>query len=374
MSKRIFITVAENSADQHAGAFVRELKKLDETIQVDALGGDALHHAGATVHHDTVKNARMGFGAFARVREVKRLLDFTRQFYSKQKPDLHVCCDSWTMNVHFAKLAKSFGVKVLYYIAPQTWASRERRVKQLARIADEVAAILPFEEYYFRSHGVRARFVGHPLFDHVPDDFSLTPKEPPFVVGLPCGSRLSVAKANFPRQLDVAMQIRETLPETRFVVPTTRITHDFVREKIAGIDFVEAHLDGFDSIMPSCALAVTVSGTATLHLAALGVPMAIVYAGNPILWHALGRWIVRTRTYGLVNLLATNGIDDKTRHICPEFIPWYGSTKSVAQTAINLLRDPTKRENQLTAFDKLIRRIGGRGASRRVAELAMSML
>src|SRR6476469_5581386 len=122
------------------------MKQLDPTIEIHALGGEALRSAGAIVHHDTVSNATMGLAAFKRAGEVKRWLKWTREFYAKTPPDLHICCDSWTMNVHFARLAKSLGVPVLYYIAPQAWASREGRTVQLAHVTVRVGCILPFEE------------------------------------------------------------------------------------------------------------------------------------------------------------------------------------------------------------------------------------
>ena len=124
--------------------------------------------AGATIHHETVGDAAMMHHALGRVREVWRLLKWTREHYATDPPDLHVCVDSPAMNFHFAKLAKRFGVPVLYYVAPQLWAWREGRMKKIRRWVDRVACILPFEEQYFREHGIRATFVGHPLFDELP--------------------------------------------------------------------------------------------------------------------------------------------------------------------------------------------------------------
>jgi lipid-A-disaccharide synthase len=371
---RVFVTAAEISGERHAAKLVRALRALRPEIEFDGLGGPAMRDAGVNLLADTVGNARMGLGAFLRAREVWALLHQTRARYRSHKPDLHICVDSWTMNSHFAKLAKRFDVPVLYYIAPQTWASREGRVRKMRRVIDRLACILPFEQDYFRSHGVNATFVGHPLFDDLPRDRAPAPgprfPDVPPVIALPAGSRRSVARANFPRQLAVARLIRDAFPGARFFVPTTANTDAVVREAIGSLDWVEARRDAFDDIARRADLAITVSGTAAVHLAAWNVPMIVVYAGSRVLWHALGRWMIRTRTFSLVNLLSA----DPSRKIVPEFVPWFGPVTPVAECAIELLRDSAKRSAQKRALAEMISRVDGAGASDRAARLALELL
>ncbi len=369
--KRVMITLAEHSADVHASHFVRSLRQLRPDIEISALGGDALKSAGVNVFFDTVRNAAMGWRGLLRAREMKQRLAFVAQLYATNKPDLHVCCDSWTMNVHFARLAKSFGVPVLYYIAPQAWASREGRVKELARVADQLACILPFEEAFFRERGVKATYVGHPLFDQPRHE--ILPGDP-YRVALPCGSRRSIARSNFPRQFKVALDILHQRPATRFVIPTTDVTHDVVAQIVGGDSRFELIRNDFDRAVSGCGLAITVSGTATLHLAALGVPMIVVYQGSRFLWHAVGRWIIRTRTYAMVNLLAANGRDEPSRHIVQEFIPWYGSVKPVCDAALRLLESPELLKKQRAAIASIVEKVNASGASIHVAEMACELL
>jgi lipid-A-disaccharide synthase len=372
MSRRIFITVAEASADQHAAHLARAIKALDPDVALEGLGGQRLREAGVTVHHETVARAAMGWRAAFRAAEVHRLLRWTREYYERNRPDLHVCCDSWSMNVHFAKLAKERGVPVLYYIAPQTWASREGRVQRMRAVVDQVACIWPFEEQYFRGHGLHATFVGHPLFDEIPRERPmkplLPPGEPP-VVGLLAGSRRSIARHNFPHQLEVARRIREVFPEARFLVPTTPATHDVVAGLAAGFANLDLELGAFDRMVPRCDLCVSVSGTATLHAAAYGTPLIVVYRVNPLAWHLVGRWVVRTRTYSMVNYLS-----GRPGHIVPEFIPWYGSSAEVGEAAVRYLRDPAKLEGQRADLLNVIRPLDRPGASANAARLAMSLL
>ncbi len=365
--------MAEVSADRHAAQLIHSLRQLDPTLIIEGLGGPEMRAAGAIIHHETVKSAAMGFSAIRRGPEVMRLLKFTREHFEKNKPDLHICCDSWGMNGYFAKAAHDAGIAVLYYIAPQTWASRQGRVRQIRQWVDQLACILPFEQEYFRSFGVNATFVGHPLFDELP---ARPPREmvesfehrPP-VVGLLPGSRRAEAKKNLPPMLQIADRIRSAFPGVKFLIPTTLGTEEAVHQLIGGVSDVQVKLDAFDELVPQCDLCITVSGTATLHLAGHLVPMLVVYRVHPLMWNLIGRWVVRTRTFALVNLLS-----EGRRHIVPEFVPWSGDPAPVAEMAIEYLKNPQKRREQIAELSQLLKALDKTGASKKVAELALGML
>jgi lipid-A-disaccharide synthase len=371
--RRIFITVAEVSGDLHAAHLIRSLKLLDSSIIIEGLGGPEMRAAGAIVHHETVKSAAMGFSAALRAPEVIRLLAWTRNHFKTCRPDLQICCDSWGMNKYFAKLAHGMGVPVLYYIAPQVWASREGRVKKLRKWVDQLACILPFEEVYFRGHGVKATFVGHPLFDELPArrprpvarDFA----DRPPVVGLLPGSRRAEAAKNLPAMLRVAERIRSRFPGVKFLVPTTAGTDAVVHAIADGVADVVCKENAFDEVVPQCDLCITVSGTAALHVAGHLVPMLVVYRLSPISWHGFGRWIVRTRTFALVNLLS-----EGRRHIVPEFIPWFGEPEAVSDTAIRFLEVAAERSAQVDELAKLLLSLDKTGASLNVARMAVGMI
>jgi lipid-A-disaccharide synthase len=306
------------------------------------------------------------------------------------------------MNFHFAKAARVLGIPALQYVAPQLWAWAPWRMKKLRRWVNHVACILPFEEPYFRAHQVNATFVGHPLFDELPPHrtFSGAPlangRAP--IVGLLPGSRKSEAQRNFPPMLAVARKLRERFPGVQFLIPTTPATHPVVERMLEseGIEAFERQnaectstqnarsspfvfaRDAFDDMVPRCDLCLTVSGTATLHVAGFGVPMIVVYRANSFTWNAIGRWLVRTRTFALVNLLGkqTTAVAAAAAggHIVPEFVPWHGSVEPVANLAIEMLADPSKLTEQRERLDHLIRSLDHPGASMNVARLAMEMI
>jgi lipid-A-disaccharide synthase len=389
MPRRVFISVAEPSADQHAANLVRQLRALEPDLIIEGIGGPEMAAAGMVVHHDTVARAAMGFRSILRYVEVWRILQWTRRYFQQQKPDLQICVDSWTLNRNWARLAHEMKIPVMYYIAPQIWASRAGRIKEVVRYVDRVACILPFEEQVFREHGVEATFVGHPLFDILPPVAPRNPAEhfpsKPPIIGLIPGSRRNVVQRNTPHLVDVAERILAVFPDAKFLIPTMERTHDIVRDFMlskfgqptagAGENGPETfgkftlEKDKFEELTERCDLCVTVSGTATLHAAGMGAPLIVVYRVNPFLWHLLYRWVVKTRTYSLVNLL-----NDDRKKIVPEFIPWYGSNEAVAEKALEYLQHPEELQEQRERIGHVIQTLNKPGASRQAAMMALDLM
>ena len=376
MPARVFITVAEVSGDQHAAQLVRSLRRLDPAMEIEGHGGPLMREAGATIHRETTVRARMGLAGMTRALEVWKLLRWTKAYFGRHRPDLYVGVDSPSMNFAFAKLAKSMGVPVLQYVAPQLWAWREGRIKQVRARVDHLACILPFEEGYFRERGVAATFVGHPLFDELPSGGSAaaiaavrpTLAGRPPVVGLLTGSRRGEALTNYPDLLAVAAEVRCAFPGATFLAPTTPASHPVVVDLSRRHPDIAVALGGFDEMVPRCDLCVTVSGTATLHVAAHGVPMVVTYRMSPGVVR-LGRWLMTTDTFALVNLLAPG-----RTHIVPEFIPLTGSPRPVVECALELLRDPAQLEAQRSRLATLVGTLDHPGASDNVARIAMGLM
>lgn len=373
MARRVFITVAEVSGDQHAAQFIRALRQLEPDVIVEGYGGPEMAAAGATILHETTTRAAMTLHGAKRVFEVSRLLKDAQRYYREHRPDLQVCVDSSAMNLHFARVAKECGIPVLYYIAPQLWASREGRIKKVRAYVDRLACILPFEEQWYRDRGMNATFVGHPLFDKLPPD-RLTrsdgapfPARPP-IIGVVPGSRKSEVSANFPGLIEVMRAIRASFADATFLVPATAAAEPVVRELLLGLDLpVTVKTDAFDELIPQCDLVLCKSGTSTLHVAAWSVPMVVVYHVNPLIWHLVGRWIVKTKQIALVNVLAGQ------RELVPEFVP-FTNPGAVAECALDLLKHPEKLVAQRAALRELVSTIDKRGASVSVAKMAQEMM
>ena len=393
MRKRIFITVGEVSGDEHAAALVRALREIDPTILIEGHGGDAMRQAGVSVHQETVKTAAMLVKAISKSVEVWKMIRWTKNYFQQEKFDLHICIDSSGMNLHFAKMARSMHVPVLYYIAPQLWASRAGRIKQVRQYVDRIACILPFEEEYYRARGVNVTFVGHPLFDQLPMDHPVARPAvdlPPGdtsspLIGLMPGSRKSEVVANWPPILDVAAAIKVVYPRARFQVPTTTTTDDRVRAMAEQWHIqspgqkleLEIAPKALDQFAPQWDLCIAKSGTTTLAVAAYQVPMIVVYRLSKMIWNLVGRWIIKTPSIALVNILAecspAHSASPRFR-IVPEIIPWNGPSKPVADLAIELLKSSERRADQQSNIRRLLATIDRRGASQKTAGIVMDMI
>ena len=172
------------------------------------LAGPAMQEAGCWPLHDLTRRSAMLLSALGNVGEGVRILRSTSRHFQRYTFAAAVLIDSPMLNLGLAKVAKARRVPVLYYIAPQVWAWGRYRVHRVRRRVDRMAVILPFEEAFFRTHGIDATYVGHPLFDTLsqrrPDSgFQRTLRSAgrPVVALLP-GSRTHVVKSVFPGQLE----------------------------------------------------------------------------------------------------------------------------------------------------------------------------
>ena len=191
----------------------------------------------------------------------------------------------------------------------------------------------------------------------------------PPVIGIVPGSRKSEVHANLPNLSRIAEQISHQFPSARFLIPTMPATDSIVAAEIdvrtaCAIDFKQC---AFDEFVRQCDLCLCKSGTSTLHVAAWNVPMIVVYHVNPILWHVVGRWLVKTKKIVMVNILAGQ------RDLVPEFIP-FSDPDAVANCAIDLLKNPEKLESQRRELKELSAPLDHRGASMNAAKLAMELM
>ena len=166
----ILLLAGEESGDLHGAEVVGALRERWPQARLLGLGGDRMKAQGVELLAGLDQLAVMGFA------EVFRHLPFFWTLERRLKGllrtgevDLVLPIDYPGLNLRVARFAHSHGIPVLYYIAPQVWAWKENRARRLARDADRIAVILPFEEEIFRKAGGRAEFVGHPLLDRDED-------------------------------------------------------------------------------------------------------------------------------------------------------------------------------------------------------------
>jgi lipid-A-disaccharide synthase len=295
----------------------------------------------------------------------RRLVDAARA----DRPDALVLIDFSGFNLRLAPAVKALGVPVVYYISPQIWAWRRKRLETIRAIADRVLVIFPFEERIYRDAGIPVEFVGHPLIDlarpSAPRDrflaaLGLTPSAPTVAI-LP-GSRSSEVARILPRLVEAAVRIGAAVPGVQFVVARAPRLADRVFEAARGtLPDRFAVVDGdTDTVLASADVALTASGTATVQTALHDTPMVIVYRLSAVSYQLLRR-MVSVDAIGMVNLIAGE-------HIVPELVQDEFTPEAVAREAVSMLTDRTRAERVRQGLARVREQLGGPGASRRAAE------
>jgi lipid-A-disaccharide synthase len=302
-----------------------------------------------------------------------------KQTLVDRSADLLVLIDYPELNLRLARFAHRRNIPVLFYISPQVWAWRAGRVKTIARVVDRMAVILPFEEAFYRDRGMAVEFVGHPLVDILEETHSL--KEDPelddagpesTVIGLLPGSRPTEVNQILPVLLDTAWALKQRFsgPLVFWLPIAPSLDPLVIREKAAPYQERGLSLRLISGISPTalkrCDLALVASGTATLEAAILGVPMIIVYKVSAINYWIAKR-LIQVPYIGLVNWIAGE-------KIISEYVQEQAHPEALTEEAWRLLNDPVRRE-ELRAKMALVRqKLGGPGASSRVARMALEML
>ena len=162
--KRIFVIAGESSGDQHAAEYIKKHTDINRNIIFDAFGQNEIKKTNANLIYNTEKISVIGIiEVVLRYREISQALSIAKEYIKAKRPNLIVLVDYIEFNLKIAKFAKSLGIPVLFYIAPQVWAWREKRAKKFVHATNHVAVIFPFEEDYFKKYTNNVTYVGHPL-------------------------------------------------------------------------------------------------------------------------------------------------------------------------------------------------------------------
>jgi lipid-A-disaccharide synthase len=278
-----------------------------------------------------------------------------------------------------AKKAKSLGIPVFYYISPQVWAWRSGRVKTIKERVDKLGVILPFEEDFFRRRGVDAEYVGHPLLDSVRvlmqreqflTGLGLAPETT--CVGLLPGSRKREIASLLPIFLRAAQRLQErSAKRLVFLLPQASTITSLDLEQ-AGLPSFQRELDirvireGRYDMMAACDAVLAASGTVTLELAILQVPMVVCYKLAPLTYR-LARLLIKLDHFSLVNLIAGYTA-------VPELLQAEVNPERLAGELMDLLTMPEKMHTMKDALHGIREKLGEAGASARAAAVAIKLL
>ena len=348
--KRILIVAGESSGDQHAAHYVREHGKMNPDIIFDAFGQKELKSIVTNFIYDTEKISVVGImEVISKYKEITNALKLAKSHIDKTRPDLIVLVDYVEFNLKIAKFAKSLGIRVIFYIAPQLWAWRERRAHNLVKNIDHLAVIFPFEEIFFQRYTDNVSYVGHPLFENTHLLSSVKKYEDRDTdLGIFPGSRESEIKNNIYTMLDC---IQKNKNEKIKIFYANKTSLDLLK-KLLPPEFHSKLESGKDiAQVSSCKKALCASGTVTLELAILEIPMIVMYKLSFVTFFIM-RALVKLKYIGLVNLVLGDKIGQEP--IVQEYIqPSYSDQIDIMVELNKIDNDQSHRENMLDKFREI---------------------
>jgi len=372
----VLFSAGEASGDQHAAHMFQEMQKLHPGVHGLGMGGVKMGQSGIDIRFDS-----SGIGVIGLIEilkhygEIRTALNLMKKLVVSEKPDLLVCVDYKEFNLKLAKFAKNQGVKVLFYVSPQVWAWRPGRVVTYGKAINMMAVIFPFETAYYQAKNVPVRYVGHPSVDKVHPQrskqadfqlFNLAVGQP--VVGILPGSRANEIKRMLPVMLKAAENLAKRYPQLQFLLPQADSVSD---------ELLDSHLQNcplaikvikqqaYDAIQ-CCDAVMTTSGTASLEIALLGVPMVIAYRLSPITYW-LGKQLVKIPFIGLPNIIVG-------KLVAKELIQDAVSPETLADEIACLLNDQAYRAACIEGLNQVKGLLGEGGGSKNMANLALEML
>lgn len=363
---RYYIIAGEASGDLHGSNLIKALKKKDAEAVIRCWGGDLMQSAGGQLAKHYKEMAFMGFfEVVANLPAIFQNIRFCKEDIQEFNPDVLIFIDFSGFNLRIAEWAKQKGLKTNYYISPQVWASRSSRVKKIKRDIDQMYVILPFEEQFYAEHDYKVNFVGHPLLDAIanadlPDAAAFRSKnkldaDKPIIALLP-GSR----KQEVQKMLAIMLSVRKHFESYQFVIAgAPSLDEDFYAPFLKGdnIGFVSGQTY---ALLNNSYAALVTSGTATLETALFKVPQVVCYKGNWISYQ-IAKQIITLDYISLVNLIMD-------KEVVKELIQNDLTTKNL-RSELNKILENAHRDNMLTDYETLRKKLGGTGASERTASL-----
>lgn len=390
MSRRILMLAGEASGDVLGGRLADALLRRDPSLHLYGVGGAAMRRAGVETILDTEDLSVMGFAELGReLGRVLSALRSVRRELRSNRPDLFIPIDFPDFNLPLCRSAHRAGVPVFYYVSPQVWAWRRGRIETIARTVRRMLVLFPFEAELYRSHGIDAHFVGHPLAEDV---VATRPREQ-VRAELGVGARRLVALLPGSRRREVesmlgpmAQAVRSLGPEVTGVVAEAPSLRPGLVEEVLGrtdrpapgrapgpgeegtrADAGLACRRGETyNLLAAADAAVVTSGTATLEGALVGCPMVVAYRMSS-LSYALARRLVTVPFIAMPNLLLG-------RAVVPELVQHDVDAARIETEVRRILDDASVRERMQADFAEIRALLTRPGAADRAADLALELL
>lgn len=361
---KYFLIAGEASGDLHASNLMKGLFEADPDAQMRFWGGDMMRGVGGTLLHHYKEGAVMGLGdVLAKSGTLLKNIERCKKDIMDFAPDAVILVDYPGFNMKMAEFAHKKGIKVFYYIAPKTWASRQYRNKALKRYVDMLYIVFPFEIPYFTKSGIPFVYKGNPLVEAVEKyEFEPVCPESPYIAILP-GSR----KGEISRTMPLCMQLADMMRADpryegyKFVVAgaPSREGKDYQPFLEGRQDYVSVVFGKTYSVIKGAKLAIVNSGTASLETALIGTPQMVCWSTSPLTaWFARNVLHVmdRIKYISLGNLIVDS-------LVFKEFVQEDFNIGNLWDETLRVLEDDAYRAKMLQGYEQIRKALGHGGAS-----------
>ena len=367
-SLKVFIVAGEESGDLHASKLIQEIKKYNQQIKFYGHGGDRMKKEGVQIIEHINKLAMVGF--FEVIKHLPFMMSVmgkTINWIKENKPDRVILVDYPGFNLRLARESKKLGVPVTYFILPQVWAWKEKRVSVLRDNVDQCLSIIPFEQEWFEERNVQTSFIGHPFIElEHPNsslDFyrkhNLNPNDK--ILSIFPGSRQQEVKQHLSILISTIERIMLKIPNLKVILGKAP---GIIIDNIPS--YIKIESDNPQLALQNGTAALVASGTATLESAVLDIPIVAFYRFSNLTWF-LAKRMSNVKFACIVNLIA-----DKM--IVPEYIQNDMTVNNLSNAITPLLNDTSSRKNILLGYNQIRRTLGIPGVYDRGAKEILKRL
>jgi len=400
MKPKTFMLIAgETSGDMLAAELVQALRRkfaaaqpvfttdyqpLETSLEPRFFGAGGQHMAAAGVEllFDMTKHSVTGL-----TDAVKNYLKFWRlaqellRLAREREPDVLICVDFSFFNRRVAHAVREYvrkrqgwfhdwNPKIVQYVSPQVWASREGRGRKMARDYDLLLSIFPFEKEWYakRVPGFRVEFVGHPIVERYgpPSPVRALEQSSSSNILLLPGSRPGEIRRHCPLMIEALFRIQKEFPNARatMVLPSEMLLN--LAKTLCPVENVQVRHGGLAEALSQATIAIASTGTVTMECAYFGVPAIALYKTSWATFQ-VGKRIATVRYMAMPNILADE-------EVFPEFIQDAATPENIANAAIELLRGPERRSQIRSRIEQIVTSLGRPGASSRAAQAILELL
>jgi lipid-A-disaccharide synthase len=398
--KQIMLIAGEPSGDTRAAELVHALREeltladVQYTEDLQPLhtgleprffgaGGPDMKAAGVELTSDMMDQSMTGIPGLRKYLRDRRLFNGLFQLALNRQPDVIIGVDYNYFNLKFTHAIKQYirsrrswfhdwQPKLVKFVSPQVWASREARVHQMAADYDLLLAIFPFEKSWYaqRVPEFQVEYVGHPLvdtflkFSGARSQLTASNTSPQFLF-LP-GSREGEVKRHMPVMIETLKLIRQSIPDARarIVSPSEAIAR--LAKSLCPDGLFDIQVGGLLQTLAEASVCISKTGTITMECAFPGVPTVTFYKTSWINYEFAKR-LVKINSLTMPNILAHE-------QVFPEFIQNAATAQNIAREALDLLRNESRREYIKSKLAQVVAPLGGPGASRRAAQAIVRLL